>query len=143
MTTRHAAIWLDHQHARVFQFDLARIDAAALSHPGATGACTGLLSPPEGRIVEDPRAAILRLRRVLVTGPRDVIEEFERHTTAYSPEVAECIVGYQVVDEPSVRKLLALVLWYFTPPKAPRRCGRPRAVPAADAIDIDIAAADA
>ena len=127
MTTYHAAVWLDHHRARLFQFDLSRIDAAALSRPGATGDCTGLVTTLDGILIEDACASIARLRRVLVTGPKDAIVDFERYVAAYWPQIADCIVGYQVVDEPSARQLLALVWWYFTEPMPARRSGRRRA----------------
>jgi hypothetical protein len=113
MTMFHAVVWLDHQKAQILQFDAEHVQASKVkSHTHHTAqhgsavrsvheffahVCDGLAGIPE----------------VLVTGNKTSLDDFRHYVDKHRPALAPHIAGYETVDHPSDKQLVALARQYF------------------------------
>ena len=72
-------------------------------------------------------AALANIREVLVTGGNTSLADFKRYADKHQPPLAARIVGYEPVDHPSDKQLVALARNYFA--KVDRMAGRPTPTP--------------
>ncbi len=123
MSLFHAVVWLDHHTAQVLQFDADQVQAQTVkshSHP----------TRQHGSEVREQHefyalvcAALADIREVLVTGGNTSLADFKHYADKHQPAVAARIVGYEPVDRPSDKQLVALARSYFV--KADRMAGLP------------------
>lgn len=113
MSLFHAVVRTDHQTAEVIQFDADQV----LSHKVKSHAHntpqhhSGVRSEHEffGSVCD----ALDGIAEVLVTGSRTAIDDFRHYVDKHRPLVAKHIVGYEVVDHPSEKQLVALARKFF------------------------------
>ena len=123
MSFFHAVVWLDHHNAQVLQFDADQVQSQTVkshSHP----------TRQHGSEVRDQHefyaqvcVALTDIREVLVTGGNTSLADFKHYADKHQPAVAARIVGYEPVDRPSDKQLVALARSYFV--KADRMAGLP------------------
>jgi stalled ribosome rescue protein Dom34 len=117
---RHAAVWLDHDEARIFHVDLESFDESKVHsphhhfhrHPKG---------PHEPREHPDDQAhyfqqiagALADAEEVLVMGPSTAKLHFLRYAREHAPALEPRIVGLETVDHPSDAQLVAYVKRYF------------------------------
>ena len=119
----HAVVWLDHHSAQVQQFDAEQVLGQTVkshSHP----------TRQHGSEVRDQHefyaqvcAALVGIREVLVTGSNTSLADFKHYVDKHQPAAAALILGYEPVDHPSEKQLVALARSYFV--KADRMAGLP------------------
>lgn len=113
MTTFHAVVFVDHQHAQVLQFDAEHVRAEKIKahthHTKQHGSQVRSEHEFFGHICD----ALQGIAEVLVTGPRTGIADFRHYAEKHRPQAARHIVAYETVDHPSDRQLVALARQYF------------------------------
>ena len=132
MTTpanHHAAVWLDHQEARVFRIERDAFDESTLHsprhhvrrHPDHNAAEK---NHPEDakRFFRDVAAALAEADEVLVVGPSTAKLHFLKYVHAHDPKLEARIVGVETVDHPTDGQFAALARRYFD--AADRMLGR-------------------
>jgi stalled ribosome rescue protein Dom34 len=110
MTPFHAAVWIDHQNAKVFHVDEHRFDES-------------LIHAPNLHVHRDPAAAEQFYHRaaaalesaseVLVVGPGSAKLAFIKHVHKHHHALAEKIVGVETVDHPTDKQLVSFIRNYF------------------------------
>jgi stalled ribosome rescue protein Dom34 len=123
MSLFHAVVWLDHHSAQVLQFDADQVQMQTVkSHTHPTR--------QHGNEVRDQHefyaqvcAALADIREVLVTGGNISLADFKHYADKHQPALAAGIFGYEPVDHPSDKQLVALARSYFV--KADRMAGLP------------------
>lgn len=121
MSTQHAAVWLDHQEAKVFHIHPATFErtelhvAHHLHHPHRTGGQAELdRSVSEEHPFFDAIAkALADADEVLVVGPADAKLELVKFLKERHQELAGKILGVEPSDHPSDNQMVAHVRKYF------------------------------
>lgn len=123
MSLFHAVLWLDHHQAKVLQFDAEHVLAervkAHTHHTKQHGSAVRTEHEFFGEVCD----ALAGIAEVLVTGSRTAQSDFKYHVTEHRPALAAHIVGYQTVDHPSDKQLVALARQAFV--KHDRMAGVP------------------
>lgn len=113
MSLSRAVVLVDHQSAQVLQFDAEKVSARKVhEHRHATGQHgSGVRSEHEffGRVCD----ALGGIDEVLVTGGHTGLADFRHYVDKHRPLAARHIVGYEVVDHPSEKELVAQARKYF------------------------------
>jgi hypothetical protein len=113
MSLFHAVIWTDHQAAQILQFDAEHIQAqkirAHTHHTAQHGSTVRTQHEFFGEVCD----ALDGIAEVLVSGSHTAIADFRHYADKHRPHIASRIVGYEVVDHPSDKQLVALARKYF------------------------------
>jgi len=113
MTTFHAVVFIDHQHAQILQFDAEHVHAekvkAHTHHTRQQGSQVRSEHEFFGQVCD----ALQGIAEVLVTGPRTGLADFRHYAEKHRPQTAHHIVAYETVDHPSDRQLVAMARQYF------------------------------
>jgi hypothetical protein len=113
MTLFHAVLLIDHQGARVLQFDAGHVAAMRwkahrhLTHQRNNAVRT------EHEFFGEVCDALEGIAEVLVAGGHTAIADFERYVHGHRPAVGRQLVGHEVVDHPTEPQLLALARRWF------------------------------
>jgi stalled ribosome rescue protein Dom34 len=113
MTTFHAVVFIDHQHAQVLQFDAEHVRAEKIKAHTHHTKQHGSQVRSEHEFFGQVCDALQGITEVLVTGPRTGIADFRHYAEKHRPQTARHIVAYETVDHPSDRQLVALARQYF------------------------------
>jgi hypothetical protein len=113
MSVTHAVVWTDHQTAQVLQFDAEHVKAQKIRahHHYTRQHHSGVRTEHEffGEVCD----AVEGVKEVLVTGSHKAIADFRHYAEKHRRATATHIVGYEVVDQPSDKQLIALARQYF------------------------------
>ena len=123
MSLFHAVVWLDHHSAQVLQLDADQVQTQSVkshSHPTRQHG-SEVRDQPE--FYAQVCAALADIGEVLVTGSNTSLADFKHYADKHQPAVAARLVGYEPVDHPSDKQLVALARNYFV--KADRMAGLP------------------
>src|SRR5690349_3592372 len=106
MTPFHAAVWIDHEHAKIFHVDEHRFDES-------------LIRAPNKNVRRDPAAseqffhqvagALATSGEILVVGPGSAKLKLIKHIHRHDRALDEKIVGVETVDHPSDKQLVAYI----------------------------------
>lgn len=113
MSLFHAVVQIDHHQARVLQFDAESVRAetvrSAEHHTRQHG--SGVRSEHEffGHVCD----ALDGVAEVLVTGSKTALADFRHYVEKHRAASAGRIVGWETVDQPSEKQLVALARRYF------------------------------
>ncbi len=113
MTMFHAVVWLDHQTAQILQFDAEHVEAQKVKAHSHHTAQHGSSVRTEHEFFGHVCEALAKIPEVLVVGPKTGLTDFEHYTKKHSPDTATRIVGFEVVDHPTEKQLVALARKYF------------------------------
>ena len=116
----HAIVWMDHQQARIFQFDAAEPEATVVhsSHPHqhlhhkANSNDSGHVSPDK-HFLQQICTCLSDAGSILLTGPAGAKQELRTYLDQHHPQLAARIAGVQALDHPSDGELLALARKFF------------------------------
>jgi stalled ribosome rescue protein Dom34 len=119
MTTRHAAVWIDHHEAKIFllaaeSFDTSTFEAPhhhVHRHPKMTAERS---HPADAeRFYHDVAHALDGVEEIIVTGPATAKLEFIKYVHKSHHTLVPKIVGVETVDHPTDKQLVAYARHYF------------------------------
>lgn len=113
MSFSHAVVRTDHRAAEVTQFDDDRVVTKKLqAHSHDTG--------PRNSAVRDEHEffaavcdALDGIASVLVTGAHKPLDDFRHYVEKHRPQLAQHLLGFEVVDHPSENELVAQARKFF------------------------------
>jgi stalled ribosome rescue protein Dom34 len=119
---QHAIVWIDHQQAKIFQFDAADVNSATVrsSHPhehihhNANSGDSGHVAV-DTAFLKHVGEAVAQAETILITGPAGTKKELAAYLGRDHPAVAAKIVGVEPLDHPSDGELLAFARRFFAP----------------------------
>ncbi|ALT79013.1 MULTISPECIES: hypothetical protein [unclassified Roseateles] len=113
MSTFHAVVWLDHQQAKVLQFDTEHVQAEKIKahshHTKQRGSAVRTEHEFFGEVVD----ALNGITEVLVVGSSTAQADFKHYVEKHRPQAGKAIVAYETVDHPTENQLLAFARQYF------------------------------
>jgi stalled ribosome rescue protein Dom34 len=132
MSNHHAAVWLDHNEARIFHVTASTFDEAVvhavIQSPKAHTQLHRKSGPTDGHRAAENRpyyhavaAALEDADAVLVLGPSTAKLELIKHAHRRDPKLEAKIIGIETVDHPTNGQLAALVRRYFMEADAARK----------------------
>ena len=115
-----AAVWIDHQEARIFHVDVASFDESMISaphhhiHRHPKGPAEEHAHPDDlHRLFHDVADALRDAEQILVMGPSTAKLQLLRYLHEHEHVLERKIVGLETVDHPTDRQLVAYVARYF------------------------------
>jgi stalled ribosome rescue protein Dom34 len=113
MSLFHAVLWLDHHEAKVLQFDAEHVQAERVKAHTHHTKQHGSAVRSEHEFYAEVCDALAGIAEVLVTGSRTAQSDFKHYVEKHRAALAPQIVGYETVDHPSDKQLVALARTYF------------------------------
>jgi len=119
---QHALVWIDHQQAKIFQFDATQVNSSAVrsTHPHehihhkANSGDSGHVGVDKA-FLKRVGEAVSEAAGILITGPAGAKKELAAYLGKEQPAVAAKIVGVEPLDHPSDGELLAFARKFFAP----------------------------
>ncbi len=124
MTTQHAAVWIDHNEAKVFFINAETFDGTTIHtphhhirrHPAGPAASESRnKSHPaeEQHFFHDVATSLKGAEEILVVGPANAKLEFMKHVRKHDHGIETKVVGVETADHPTDGQLVAYVRRYF------------------------------
>ncbi len=113
MSLFHAVLNLDHHEAKVLQFDATHVEAERVKAHSHHTKQHGSAVRSEHEFFAEVCTALDGIAEVLVTGSRTALSDFKHYVEKHRPALAPNIVGYETVDQPSDKQLVAMARSYF------------------------------
>ena len=121
-----AAVWIDHNEARIFHIDRDTYDEKTIQSPHhhihrhPKGAAEAHEHPDDlKRFFDEVAKALMGAEEILIVGPSTAKLQFVKHVHQHERAMEPKIVGLETVDHPTDAQLVAYVKGYFRVP-APR-----------------------
>ena len=120
MKQYHAAIWIDHEQARVYtlsresesEWTIRPHDRHAHLHHKSGKGDAGRPSPDQ-HFFQDVAEAVRDADAILITGPGTARHELHNHFRDHAPGVAKKVVGVAALDHPSDGELVNFARKFF------------------------------
>jgi len=132
MSTYHAAVWIDHNEARIFHVTEETFDESVIQSPKAhtqlhrrLGSDDGHRAPEDQHYYSEVARALADAGEVLVLGPATAKLELIKHAHRRDPKLEAKIIGVETVDHPTVGQIVAYIRSYFKAADLSRRGGPP------------------
>lgn len=120
MSTRHVAVWLDHNEARIFQITRNSFTEETLSSPHAhtklhhhAGATTSGHAKEDQHYYHEIAKHLADAEEVLILGPANAKHELVKHIETHDHTLKSRIVGVETVDHPTDNQIAAHARKYF------------------------------
>ncbi len=113
MTLFHAVVWIDHQNARILQFDAEHVESSRVKAQSHYTRQHGSSVRTEHEYFAHVCDALAGIGEVLVTGSKTAQADLRHYVDKHRPEIASRIVGYETVDHPTENQLVAMARTYF------------------------------
>jgi stalled ribosome rescue protein Dom34 len=118
MTTRHAAVWIDHTEAKIFHVDDERFDPKTVQprhHLQRHSITTAEHAHPADaqHYFHAVAQALADVAEILVVGPGSAKLELIKHVHKHDHALEAKIVGVETVDHPTDGQLVAFAHKYF------------------------------
>ena len=113
MTMFHAVVWIDHHSAQVLQFDAEQVQAQKVKSHTHHTAQHGSDVRTQHEFFAQVCNALAGIQEVLVVGPKTGIADFQHYVNKHRGETASHVVGYETVDHPTEKQLVAMARKYF------------------------------
>jgi stalled ribosome rescue protein Dom34 len=116
MSTRHAAVFIDHAEAKIFHVDDPAFDPkviAARHHVKRHPSATAEHHHDEEPFFHDVAKALEGAEEILIVGPSTAKLELVKHIHRHDHLLVDKIVGVETVDHPTDGQLVAFVRKYF------------------------------
>lgn len=123
MSLFHAVVWIDHHRAQVLQFDAEHVQAQTIKTHIHYTRQHGSTARTEHEYFGEVCDALVGINEVLITGSHTAQADFKHYVEKHRPVLLSQIVGYETVDHPSDKQLVAFARTYFV--KADRIAGVP------------------
>ncbi len=131
MINRQAAVWIDHNEAKIFHVEDGRLDTSKIDaphhhvHRHPKGASEKKEHPVDAQHFFHQVAQVLQgADEILVVGPATAKLELIKHIHAHEPLLESRIVGVETVDHPTDGQLAAYIKRYFLPAGGTHDTGR-------------------
>jgi stalled ribosome rescue protein Dom34 len=118
--TFHAAVWLDHQEAKIFHvtaegFDETHVKAPHhhIQHPRKTEGRGGSEDREAKAYYESIAKNVSDAQEILVAGPGTAKLELIKHVHKHEAGLEKKIIGVETVDHPTDGQFVAYVRKYF------------------------------
>jgi stalled ribosome rescue protein Dom34 len=132
MSNHHAAVWLDHNEARIFHVTASAFDEpivhSVVTSPTAgtqlhrrSGSDDGHRAAETQPYYRSIAEALTGADAVLVLGPSTAKLELIKHAHRHDPKLEAKIIGVETVDHPTDGQIAALVRRYFKEADATHR----------------------
>ena len=110
MTPFHAAVWIDHQNAKVFHVDEKSFDEALIHAPN-----THVHHDPAAveRFYHEVAKALSSAAEILVVGPGSAKLALIKHIQKHHHDLNDKIIGVETVDHPTDKQLVGFIKKYF------------------------------
>jgi stalled ribosome rescue protein Dom34 len=109
----HAVVWIDHHSAQVLQFDAEHVQAQKVKSHSHHTKQHGSEVRSQHEFFGEVCDALEGIREVMITGAHTPQVDFQHYTEKHRPATAARIVGYETVDHPSEKQLVAMARKYF------------------------------
>lgn len=113
MSLFHAVVWLDHHSANILQFDTEHVEAEKIKASSRHTKQHGSAVRTEHEFYADVCEALKDINEILITGSSTAQADFRHYVEKHRPALAPAIVGYETVDHPSDKQLVALARQFF------------------------------
>ncbi|MCH7342751.1 hypothetical protein LZ017_05080 [Pelomonas sp. CA6] len=113
MSLFHAVVWLDHHNANILQFDAEHVQAEKVKSSSRHSKQHGSAVRTEHEFYAEVCAALDGIAEILVVGSSTAQADFKHYVEKHRPALAPQIVGYETVDHPSDKQLVAMARQYF------------------------------
>jgi stalled ribosome rescue protein Dom34 len=119
MKTRHAAVWLDHNEARIFFVNTDAFETLSVRSPNRhvhrhPVSREDKAHPGDAkRFFDEIARGLDGIEEILIVGPATAKLEFIRHLHAHERGIEAKVVGVETVDHPTDGQLVAYVRRYF------------------------------
>jgi hypothetical protein len=113
MSVTHAVVWTDHQSAQVLRFDAEHVQAEKVHASNHYTRQHHSEVRTEHAFFGEVCGALDGVDSVLVTGSKTSVADFRHYAEKHRPHVAERVAGYEIVDHPTEKQLVALARQYF------------------------------
>jgi hypothetical protein len=122
MTHHHAAVWLDHNEAKIFHVEKDAHDKNVIHSPkehtrlhrrSGPGAEAGHRAPEDPHYYREIAQALGDAEEILVVGPATAKLAFIKHVHTHDRALAPRIVGVETVDHPTDGQLVKYIRQYF------------------------------
>lgn len=113
MTTLHAVVWIDHHNAQILQFDAEHVAASTVKAHSHQTRQHGSSVRTEHEFFAEVCDGLVGIAEVLASGSHQALADLRHYVHKHRPQLAERIVGYETVDHPSERQLVAMARKYF------------------------------
>jgi stalled ribosome rescue protein Dom34 len=112
----HAAVWIDHHEAKVFQIELDGFEASKIKAP--THQLTRKAQEQGSHAVNLPyfkavAEALKDFQEILVVGPSSAKLDFLRYVHQNDQALSARILGVETLDHPTDGQIVAYVRHYF------------------------------
>ena len=120
MTHYHAAVWIDHHEARIFDFNATDASARAVRPQNLTRHLhhkAGVIG--SGRALEDQdflkrvTSAVAEAGVILIAGPANAKTELIKHMQRHAPDIYAKVAAVEAADHPTDREFLDHARRYF------------------------------
>jgi stalled ribosome rescue protein Dom34 len=116
--TKHAAVWIDHNEAKVFHVDEEGFDPSTIQphhHVKRHSEVTAEHAHPADALhfFQAVEKAIADVEEILIVGPGSAKLELIKHVHKHSRTLEPRIIGVETVDHPSDGQLRAFANTYF------------------------------
>jgi len=119
MSSRHSAVWIDHEKAHVFHVDaetftesIVHAPQHVLRHPRREAPAHN--HPDDKRRFFDEIARVLDgSAKVLIVGPSTAKLHFSDYVTKHASTLSFGVAGVETVDHPTDKQLAAYIRRYF------------------------------
>ena len=116
----HAIVWIDHQQAKIFQFDATDVDSTVVrsSHPHQhihhkTNSGDSGHAPVDKTFLKQVAENRVNAGTILITGPANAKQELSAYLAENQPAIAARIAGVESLDHPTDGELLKLARTFF------------------------------
>lgn len=113
MTLSLAVVWTDHRSASIHAFDAQHVESRRVQTHAHATAQHGSDVRSEHEFFAALCEALEGHPQVLVTAGHTALSDFRRYVEKHRPHTASRILGYEVVDHPSDKQLVALARSFF------------------------------
>lgn len=113
MSLFHAVVWTDHQTAQILQFDTEHVQAQKVRAHSHHTAQHGSAVRSQHEFFAELCDALSTIEEVLVTGSHTATADFRHYVEKHRPALARQVVGYEIVDHPTERQLVAMARQFF------------------------------
>lgn len=109
----HAVLWLDHHEARLLAFDAEQVEPHVLRASGHHSRLHGSAVRSEHEFYAEVCSTLRPIAEVLAVGSSTSLADLRRYVEKHRPALVPQIVGYETVNHPSDKQLVAMARQYF------------------------------
>lgn len=122
MRTYHAAVWLDHNEARIFHVEKGRFEEESivperpqrkLHRRAGPASVSGRRAVADTEYLHAIAKALEESQEILLMGPSTAKLELVKFVHTHYPSLVPRILGVETVDHPSDRQIVAYSRAYF------------------------------